>query len=603
MALTPKGKLVLKRLLGVVVIVGALFGLKQLADAGYGRAIREAVIPSRVEIQAFTDVDAPRVAMLPVPGTQPANLAGRSRINFHLAAWNAQIGCIAANGGAVPMEGSLMAQAGVNLHLHRTDSYDQLRAELAKFAHELSRGNANPAAGAHFIAIMGDNAGAWLAELNPMLERTYGAEYRAEVIASCGDSYGEDKLMGPAEWRQNPQAMRGALLAGVVRDGGWNLTQQFLADNGIPNNPDETTYDPDAVNWVNAEDYLDAAQKYIAGYCDEFRVSRGGRRTGETIRKCLDGAVTWTPGDVQIAERKGGVVSVISTREYAGIMPNAIIGIRKWNQENEETVVAMLDAFLRAGAQVRAHPQWLRRGAEASHAFYNEAGTSPEFWETYYRGVVKRDRTGVEVELGGSRASDLSDNLYLFGLAEGTSEQNARYRAIYTGFAEIAKKQYPNLISDYTPYDKAVNTRCLRALVARSAEPIEVRLPTYDEAPTTPTREIGRRDYYILFNTGQASFTPAAERELRELLNALQMNQLRVEVIGHTDNVGDPQMNLQLSDARAMAVKRWLEQQAPAAFPRGRIIVTGEGATKPVADNTTEAGRTRNRRVEIRLVQ
>jgi outer membrane protein OmpA-like peptidoglycan-associated protein len=74
-----------------------------------------------------------------------------------------------------------------------------------------------------------------------------------------------------------------------------------------------------------------------------------------------------------------------------------------------------------------------------------------------------------------------------------------------------------------------------------------------------------------------------------------------VEIHGHTDNVGDPTKNMQLSEARAFAVKAWLEKTAPANFPTGRIKVFSHGQTQPIAPNTSEDGKSKNRRVEIVL--
>ena len=71
-----------------------------------------------------------------------------------------------------------------------------------------------------------------------------------------------------------------------------------------------------------------------------------------------------------------------------------------------------------------------------------------------------------------------------------------------------------------------------------------------------------------------------------------------MEIHGHTDNVGDPTKNMQLSESRAFAVKAWLEKTAPANF-KGRLKVFAHGQTQPDASNATEEGKAKNRRVEI----
>ncbi len=66
---------------------------------------------------------------------------------------------------------------------------------------------------------------------------------------------------------------------------------------------------------------------------------------------------------------------------------------------------------------------------------------------------------------------------------------------------------------------------------------------------------------------------------------------------GHTDNVGAAEFNLELSRDRAQAVKTWLVDNA--GVDPGRLTPVGHGLTRPIADNGTNEGRARNRRVEL----
>jgi outer membrane protein OmpA-like peptidoglycan-associated protein len=102
----------------------------------------------------------------------------------------------------------------------------------------------------------------------------------------------------------------------------------------------------------------------------------------------------------------------------------------------------------------------------------------------------------------------------------------------------------------------------------------------------------------ILFDTGKASLKPESTAALSTVGEMLKAEpDFRLEIQGHTDNVGIASSNLKLSQDRAAAVKGYLVQTFGIAGDR--VATTGFGDTRPVADNTTEAGRAQNRRVEL----
>lgn len=107
--------------------------------------------------------------------------------------------------------------------------------------------------------------------------------------------------------------------------------------------------------------------------------------------------------------------------------------------------------------------------------------------------------------------------------------------------------------------------------------------------------------YTIQFLPGRADMTPASEAILNELaamLNDHPTWRLRVE--GHTDNTGTKMGNMTLSFKRASAVTAWL---ATNGVKRKRLDPQGLGDARPIGDNASEAGRAKNRRIEIVKMQ
>jgi len=101
----------------------------------------------------------------------------------------------------------------------------------------------------------------------------------------------------------------------------------------------------------------------------------------------------------------------------------------------------------------------------------------------------------------------------------------------------------------------------------------------------------------VLFDTGKYSLRPLAREKLAKVAGIVSGHPgLRLDVEGHTDNVGGDDYNQQLSEQRGEAVRRYLTDQGMAA---GSVTARGFGKTQPVASNDTVEGRQQNRRVEL----
>src|SRR5690606_5610565 len=107
-------------------------------------------------------------------------------------------------------------------------------------------------------------------------------------------------------------------------------------------------------------------------------------------------------------------------------------------------------------------------------------------------------------------------------------------------------------------------------------------------------------DRIIEFESGSARLTDVGRAILDEMAGTMrEIGEARVQVVGHTDNVGQRQSNIALSHARADAVRDYLVEQG---IPRRNLSVLGRGPDEPIADNASVDGRARNRRIQFRLL-
>lgn len=104
----------------------------------------------------------------------------------------------------------------------------------------------------------------------------------------------------------------------------------------------------------------------------------------------------------------------------------------------------------------------------------------------------------------------------------------------------------------------------------------------------------------VHFNTGKATLKEESFSALNELAEVLKLkNTMKVEIAGHTDDVGEDDANLSLSEQRAKAVVSYLIQKG---IPVERLLAKGYGESEPIASNETPEGRQQNRRTEARIL-
>ncbi|MBL0741975.1 OmpA family protein [Chryseolinea lacunae] len=573
----------------IVIVLAGIFAAKvwwwdkRPQEAKQSHEIGRVSLPDAPEASL-----AGQAVMLPLPSPKES-VNGGTKIVWKIMAWNSQFPLMYANGGARTTQGSLLDKSKLQVEISRQDDCFKSLADVVKFAQDYKN---NPSTPGVFASFMGDGMPAFFASLSKELE-PLGPEYQPIAFYAMGKSYGEDQLMGPADWKKNPSSALGKTVACVLRDGDMNILLKWAGDNNLRVNPDETTYDNEAINLIAANDFLDAGNKYIAGYKEKRKIVKNGQKLSEEITVGVDAVATWTPCDVNIAQQKGGLVTIANTKQYASQMPNITITIKKFAYDHRTDMENLIMALSQAGDQVRSFNEAKAFAAKVSAQVYNEQ--SADYWLKYYNGVTEKDMQGINVTLGGSMAFNLQDAANMFGLGKDGID---RYKIVYTTFGDILSKMYPEYMATYPQYSQVIDKSFLMSVIANHSELMEGKALQVSYSNEI-TSEVSSKSYQIQFETGSAVIKPESYKLLDEILQSSVVAEgLKVGVYGHTDNVGGMESNQKLSEDRANSVKSYLLSKGLAA---ARIESKGFGSTKPAADNATAAGRAKNRRVQIAL--
>lgn len=120
------------------------------------------------------------------------------------------------------------------------------------------------------------------------------------------------------------------------------------------------------------------------------------------------------------------------------------------------------------------------------------------------------------------------------------------------------------------------------------------------EIELTPKGQAIRLNH-LIFDAGKDVIKPASFNELDGLVAMLKVDsKMEIQLEGHTDNVGNAARNLELSEKRVIAVKKYLTSHG---ISKSRIQTKAYGGTKPIANGNSEEARALNRRVEMRVLK
>src|SRR5688572_5892370 len=312
------------------------------------------------------------------------------------------------------------------------------------------------------------------------------------------------------------------------------------------------------VDWVFTASAVDAANVFKAGK--------------------VDAAVSWSP-DVYVAarERQGGHI-LASTKEASNLIADIFVARGDFLEQHPEDARRFVAGWLKGVDMVQKNPD---RAAV----------------------LLQKSLTGVNTL---EDAKGMLDDVKLPTYAENRAFFDPQgslvnYHTIYQTAQGIWRTI--GKISSVHPAHQTIDTRFLEAAseffpADPAAQPDEF---DFKAPPKRDTAPILTKTVSIFFPTGVATLDENAKAVLETTVVdlAATFGNAYMRISGNTDDAGGREANMRLSKARADAVAQFLISKG---FDRNKFEVVGNGPDKPVADNTTEAGRAKNRRTDFEVI-
>lgn len=292
--------------------------------------------------------------------------------------------------------------------------------------------------------------------------------------------------------------------------------------------------------------------------------------------KNVDAAVTWEPDLSSAVEARGDEARVlVSTAAATNVIADTLVARQDLIDKSPETVRDFVNGWFDGIGMMRDNPNPSNEIVAKS---------------------LKLDAETVSGMLSGLKLTPYADNAQFYGL----TGAKPHYETLFdTAFVIWRKK---GLINKTVAAKDWSDSRFVSNLAAKYPGQKVEEKAVVAKAPTAA-------DVPILQQQIQIQFTPGSEEimagsyflldKLGELMTSFGSTVLRVE--GNTDSTGSQNINLSLSEKRAISVRNYITKNFPNIKPE-RFQTVGKGSANPVAPNTTEAGRQMNRRTDIKVI-
>ena len=304
------------------------------------------------------------------------------------------------------------------------------------------------------------------------------------------------------------------------------------------------------------------------------------------LTKQSDATVVWNPDDaVCLKERASRVLT--STEFMPNIIMDGFVARKEVLEKKHEKFEKLAKAWLTANSEMRIESNM----AEAAKAF---------------KVAFKVEDPASDILDGMKKIhfATYGDNLNFFGLS--TDFTGITGQMLYNNMARVYKNGYGNKLTDIVSWSDASYPGVIQKVNGLTGD-LHAAEGQIKFTPATSTAvtalAIATKRVTVNFETNSFVLTPNEKQNINRSVgkSALELSGYRIRVEGNTDNTGNTELNNTLSKQRAQAVVNYLVNEYN--FDRNRFIVLGNGSSKPVADNTSEDGKSANRRTEFEFIQ